>query len=112
MHGVYWVDGSGTFGNYGQFTTDEALGPSFADSAIVSNWCHLALTYTNGSWRGWTNGVSVGAGSRLPPTLIDGVWHVGRDPGQTYFKGRVDDVRLYNYCDTGMVIQIYRAGRK
>jgi hypothetical protein len=76
-----------------------------------NEWCHFALVYdgndAGNEVRLYANGFEVG--SNVPPTPLDTasspkLFSVGRWSG-SYFDGRVDDVRVYDYALThGQVV--------
>ncbi|HXD23802.1 MAG TPA: LamG-like jellyroll fold domain-containing protein [Gemmatimonadaceae bacterium] len=70
-----------------------------APSAIpVNTWTHLAMTYDGTVLRIYVNGVQVATDSRNSGPIAatnNPFWIGGNDPYGEYFKGRIDDVRVY-----------------
>lgn len=74
-------------------------------------WCHVAITHTGTTARMYINGtlVSTGSGVSLPGTQRDIL--VGRRSDGYGFKGKIDDVRMYDTILTdGQVLDLYLAG--
>jgi chitodextrinase len=97
----YYLEGSSTSGGVpaGGGTFGGSGGTTFGSGAVQTNvWTHLALTYDGSVLRLYVNGVL--AGSQSKTGLISGSTNplsIGGDSiyGQ-YFKGTIDEVRIYN----------------
>jgi hypothetical protein len=79
-----------------------------APSAIPSSaWTHLALTYDGATVRLFVNGVQVSSTAASGPIAIgSGVLRLGAAPnGSDFFRGLIDDVRIYNRALSGVEIQ-------
>jgi hypothetical protein len=79
-----------------------------ASSAIPSStWTHLALTYDGATVRLFVNGVQVSSTSASGPIAVStGVLRLGAAPnGSDFFRGLIDDVRIYNRALTATQIQ-------
>jgi hypothetical protein len=72
----------------------------------INAWTHLALTYDAAMVRFYVNGALVAAGQETSPlTVSTAPLRIGGDSifGQ-YFKGTIDEVRIYNRALTGAEI--------
>jgi len=69
-----------------------------APTALAYAWSHLALTYDGTTRRLYVNGVEVASQSRsgLIQTTGNPLWIGGNSPYGEYFRGRIDDVRVYS----------------
>ncbi len=79
----------------------------YAGSSLpVNTWTHLAVTYNSASVRLYINGTQVAAKAQTAPlTASTGALRIGGS--QTYgalFKGRIDEVRVYNRALSGSEI--------
>jgi hypothetical protein len=76
-------------------------------SPLPSNtWTHLAATYNGSILTLYRNGVAVGAttvSSTLSPTT--GTLQIGASQDGAYFKGLIDEVRIYNKALSATEIQ-------
>jgi Concanavalin A-like lectin/glucanases superfamily len=73
----------------------------------LNTWTHLALTYDGATLRMFTNGVQVGSASAPGAAVTSSqALRIGGDSvwGE-YFKGLIDEVRLYNRALTAAEIQ-------
>ena len=79
-------------------------GPS---ASPVGAWTHVALTYNGSQLRLYVNGVQVasGAASGAIQSSTSPLWIGGNQPYGEYFKGLIDDVRVYNRALTPAEIQ-------
>lgn len=80
------------------------------DSAIdtgkvipVNTWSHVAMTWNNGTYAIYMNGVRLTNGTYTVLSSLDGFSSIGSyddDAGDvnSYFAGMIDDVRFYNYA--------------
>jgi fibronectin type 3 domain-containing protein len=88
------------------FTNDEydARG---ATSVPLNTWTHLAATYDGAILRLWVNGMPAGSRAMTGPMVTtSGALRIGGNAvwGE-YFKGLIDEVRVYNRALTGTEIQ-------
>jgi Concanavalin A-like lectin/glucanases superfamily len=87
--------GGGTFGG----ATEHVDG---VRSDPLHGWTHLAVTYDGRSYRLFVNGVVVSsapAGGRIRQTK-DPLWIGGNRPYGEYFRGTIDEVRIYRRAVT------------
>jgi glucose/arabinose dehydrogenase/PKD repeat protein/fibronectin type 3 domain-containing protein len=79
---------------------------SMGSALPVAQWSHLAVVVDSGQARFYVNG-NLRATASLASTITarDSLLYMGADirPSQ-YFKGTLDDVRLYNRAETGMEV--------
>ena len=60
-------------------------------------WTHLALTFDGGRLRLYVNGRLEAQRKRSRPLAVGrGALRIGAGPGRSSFKGKIDDVRIYN----------------
>jgi hypothetical protein len=87
--------------------TNVDIGQAGTAAVALNTWTHLAWTYDGSTLRVFVNGVQVGSrsvagamGASAGPLRIggDSVW------GE-YYKGQIDEVRIYNRALTGAEIQ-------
>jgi hypothetical protein len=81
----------------------DARGPQLA----LNTWSHLAVTYDGTTLRLYINGTQVGTRAAASPLLTSsGVLRLGGNSiwGE-YFKGRLDEIRIYNRALTPSEIQ-------
>jgi hypothetical protein len=83
-----------TGGTYGSTVTWIA-GPS---AIPVNTWTHLASTYDGANIRLYVNGTQVATVARTGSIAVSAlpVWIGGNNPYGEYFKGVIDEVRIYN----------------
>src|SRR5262249_20409222 len=84
-----------------------ALGPQAASKLAVNIWSHLASTYDGAHLNLYVNGALVGSQAVTGNILVsNGALRIG---GNTvwgeYFKGLIDEVRIYNVALTQAQIQ-------
>jgi glucose/arabinose dehydrogenase len=85
------------------------IGTAYGTTALAPNtWTHLAVTYDKATIRLYVNGTqvsTVGATANLATTA--GPLAIGGDPlfGQ-YFKGLIDEIRIYDVALSGSQIQM------
>ncbi|MDB6079705.1 MAG: hypothetical protein JWO82_3452, partial [Akkermansiaceae bacterium] len=91
--GGYWAGSLGSV-----LAQGPSSGPGSA-SADAGQWVHLAMTWDGSFWRLYRNGVEIGsAASSVGAVTVPAVgWAIGaRGTGtERFFKGQIDDVRLY-----------------
>lgn len=65
----------------------------------LTTWTHVAVTYDGTTYRIYVNGVLSGSGTQTTNTVLAGStgFKVGNGAG-SWFKGIIDDVRVYNYA--------------
>ena len=94
--------GGGTFGS------GKANSNAFGSTALTANtWSHLALTYDGGTLRLYVNGTQVGTQNRSGVIASStNQLQIGGDSiyGQ-YFRGLIDEVRVYNTALTAPQVQ-------
>jgi len=81
-------------------------GGSMGSALPVGQWSHLAVVFDSGQARFYVNGNLTGTASLASTiTARDSLLYMGSDirPSQ-FFKGTLDDVRLYNRAETGMEV--------
>ena len=83
-------------------------GPVYGTAVLPLNtWSHLALTYDKVTLRLYVNGTQVGsAAASADIATSSNPLQIGSDSiyGQ-YFKGRIDEVRIYNRALSATEIQ-------
>jgi hypothetical protein len=92
--------GGGTFGTAGVVT--------FGTAALPQNaWSHVALTYNGATLRLYVNGVQVSSQARTGNIVTStNALQIGGDSLFTqFFKGLIDEVRVYNVALTAAQIQ-------
>jgi len=92
--------GGGTFNGKVSFATSPSVIP-------VNSWTHLAVTYDGASVRLFVNGLLVAtkAQTGVIETNGNGVRIGGNVPYGEYFKGLIDEVRVYNRALTAVEIK-------
>ena len=71
----------------------------------VNAWSHLALTYDEAKLRLYVNGSLVDEASGPHGQASEGPLLIGATDGEDFFKGRIDEVRIYNRAlDGGEVV--------
>jgi hypothetical protein len=95
------VTGNGS--PFGIFKTNGILGPDFqvcgTPPLAINQWSYVALTYNGSVLSLWVNGVlanSISGAGLMEPSALP--WQIGASQFGEYFKGVVDEVRLYNYA--------------
>jgi hypothetical protein len=83
--------GGGTFGRETQHVDGRRAEP-------VDRWTHLAVTYDGSTYGLYVNGVETSSRSASGSILstIDPLWIGGNHPYGEYFKGDVDEARVYD----------------
>jgi hypothetical protein len=82
-------------------------------TAQSGNWIHYAYTYDAAFLKIWKNGECVASGAQtgsVTPTGSD--WVIGNfsdRPANYWFKGRIDDLAIYNYAKTSFPNYPYQA---
>jgi hypothetical protein len=77
----------------------------------ADEWAHLTVTWDGGNYVTYFNGKFTESGTYSGLTSSAGSPYIGGWPGQDFFKGLIDDVRIYNYARTaGQVMQDYNQG--
>src|SRR5215510_9249799 len=98
----YCPDGS----PLGGFSTDR-INPVCQPSPLPTNtWTHLAVTYNGSTLTLYRNGVAVAnsnVSATLSPTTLN--LQIGASQFGEYFKGLIDEVRIYNRALTATEIQ-------
>ena len=72
----------------------------------INTWTHLALTYNGSTLTLYRNGVAVAnsnVSGTLSPTTLN--LQIGGSQFGEYFKGLIDEVRIYNRALTATEIQ-------
>lgn len=69
-------------------------------------WSHVALTRSAGDWRVFINGVEDPLAAEVPDTAPLAFDRVGSRPGQGYFAGGLDELRLWSVCRTPTELQV------
>jgi hypothetical protein len=89
----YWAGSLGT-----AIAQGPSSGPGSA-TADAGQWVHLAMTWDGAFWRLYRNGVQIGStASSVGAVTVPAVgWAIGaRGTGtERFFKGQIDDVRIY-----------------
>jgi len=82
--------------------------------AVEGKWVHVAMTYkSNGEFKGYLNGELAASTtlSALPINVTDNPLQIGREPPGFFFKGTIDEVRIYNRAlSAEEIIQLFRGG--
>ena len=101
-------------GNCDNTNTATAYGTEILGQAIpsIKAWNYVAVTYNGATIQMYLNGVLVGSGSEFGAglcsgaPLIIGSWYEGEPH---YFKGRVDELRIYNrVLSTSEISQLHQ----
>ena len=89
--GALRPSGGGTIGSGESWISGPSASP-------VGSWTHVALTYDGSLLVLYVNGVQVAstAVSGLIQASSSPLWIGGNQPYGEYFKGLIDDVRVYN----------------
>ncbi len=99
--------GTGTARTRYNMSNDHAFSPE--------EWVHLLITYSNGSYKGYINGIDTGYSQTVTPLQGLTPFVMGRDytgyNGQ-YFNGLIDDVRIYSRALSASEIQTLYAQTK
>jgi hypothetical protein len=107
---AYFLRASSTTGTLrpsGGVTLGSTIRSITAPNAIpVKTWSHLAVTYNGSTLRLYVNGTQVASSSVAGTIKNGGALRIGGDSvkGQ-YFRGRMDDARLYNRALTATEIR-------
>jgi hypothetical protein len=84
---------------------------SFSAAASSGKWNHAVWVHQNGSLSLWVNGNFAGATALGTISDLTHAIHIGRSFSSAYFKGYIDDVRMYNYSVSSSTIQqLYQSG--
>ncbi|MCA2224220.1 LamG-like jellyroll fold domain-containing protein [Nonomuraea aurantiaca] len=104
-YGLYASNGSTPMG---LLATDDAFSSVPGSGSLpVDTWSHLAVTYDGATAWLYLNGARVGQGLATGDLFDDGgAFHIGGNSiyGE-YFKGVIDEVRVYNRAQTAAQIQ-------
>ncbi len=91
--------------------------PIVTSTIVITNlvWSHVAVSYaTNGAYALYINSVNSGSGTTSQTFAQADTWvgaTYGTGPPGAYFKGSIDDVRIYNrVLTTNEINQIYNGG--
>ncbi|MGA2915788.1 MAG: LamG domain-containing protein [Sedimentisphaerales bacterium] len=91
------------------------IGASYIDSTTsvpVNTWAHIVAVYDNTQMSIYSNGVLSNTGTftyDTGTTYPTSNMTIGAWVGVSYFKGLIDDVRIYNYAlSAGEVAQLYQ----
>jgi len=79
----------------------------------VGTWVHLAGVYDGTTWRVYRNGAQVGAhADTVGSQLVNADWAIGGDGGcaGNFFRGSIDDVRIYHGALSGAEVARIAAG--
>ena len=108
--GLYNSSGYKIIGYASSNGTYKAVG--VVDNIFVNNsWNHLIVTLDNsGNPSYYCNGILLTTSGTNYWTWTDNTAYIGRRTSGTYFKGQVDDVRIYNYPLTPEQIKIIYNG--
>ncbi len=89
--GALRPSGGGTIGGSLQWTT--ATSP-----LVVGTWTHLALTYNGSVVQLYVNGVATASATASGPvqTTASPLWIGGNSPYGEFFRGLIDEVRVYD----------------
>jgi hypothetical protein len=91
----------------GYVHTSTDIGASGTSAVPFNVWTHLALTYDGATIRLFVNGVQVGSRAAAGAAVVtSGALRIGGNSvwGE-YFKGKIDEVRIYNRALTAAQIQ-------
>jgi hypothetical protein len=66
------------------------------DQIPEDTWTHLAFTFDGAKTRLYVNGELVGEEAGSAPCVVNGRIEIGADQNENFFKGRIDEVRIYN----------------
>jgi hypothetical protein len=61
---------------------------------IPGQWTHIAVTRANSILRFFVNGIVTGSTPVNTSNISDGIKNIAGEPGQTYFSGYMDDIRV------------------
>jgi hypothetical protein len=91
----------------GQIRTTVDRSASAASPISTSAWTHLAVTYDGAAVRLFVNGVQVSSTASTGAIAVStGALRIGGAPtGSDFFRGLIDDVRIYNRPLTAAQIQ-------
>ncbi|HNY04671.1 MAG TPA: LamG domain-containing protein, partial [Candidatus Woesebacteria bacterium] len=108
--GLYNSSGYKIIGYASSNGTYKAVG--VADNIFINNsWNHLVVTFNSlGNPSYYCNGELLTTSGTNYWTWTDNTAYIGRRTSGTYFKGQVDDVRIYNYPLTPEQIKIIYNG--
>jgi chitodextrinase len=83
--------GGGTFGGTVAFLSGTVANP-------VNAWTHVALTYDGAALRLYVNAIQVNSTARTGSIQTTGnpLWIGGNSPYGEYFRGLIDEMRVYN----------------
>ena len=103
---IQWVCPAGS--PLGGFSTDVlGINPVCQPSPLpINTWTHLAVTYNGSTLTLYRNGVAVAnsnVSATLSPTTLN--LQIGGSQFGEYFKGLIDEVRIYNRALTATEIQ-------
>ncbi|MEU7746444.1 LamG domain-containing protein [Nonomuraea sp. NPDC049158] len=104
-YGLYAANNSTPMG---LLATDDAFSSVPGSGSLpVNTWSHLAVTYDGTMARLYLNGAQVGQGLATGDLLDDGgAFHIGGNTAYgDYFKGLIDEVRVYNRAQTAAQVQ-------
>ena len=104
-YALYSANNGSRPAGYVHTTTD--VGVAGTAAVPLSTWTHLALTYDGATLRMYVNGILVKSGSASGAVVTSsGPLRIGGDSvwGE-YFRGLIDEVRIYNRALTGGEIQ-------
>lgn len=92
--------GGGTFGGTPQHVDGRQAVP-------VGRWTHLAVTYDRATYRLYVDGREASSRSASGPILrtTDPLWIGGNRPYGEYFRGTIDEVRLYGRALTPIQVR-------
>lgn len=111
---AYYLGGSLSNCIYGGGVSALNTGATAYKSA---GWTHLAVVFSSSGGEIWINGVSVDTQAWTgTPTASTSTHRIGigqhNFSGGRYFKGKIDDVRVYNYAlTTAEIGAIYSSGK-
>ena len=99
----YYLNGgsipNGIIGNYGQPTT------FIVQNITTTEWIHCIFSVSDAGGFLYKNGVLVdqiswrntpGAASNNLICIIGGQWNINNNASESWFKGKIDDIRIYN----------------
>jgi hypothetical protein len=99
-NGPLFPSGGGIFGGVTTYVSASAANP-------INVWTHVALTYDGAMLRLYVNGTQVASQARTGNIQITSnpLWIGGNNPYGEYFRGLIDEVRVYNRALTQAEIQ-------
>ncbi len=102
-YGFYISASGGGSGNVIRIINGGISGDITSSTATLTanKWTHIALTVTSGNlWSLYVNGIlnSTGTGTARTPSLTTAIG-ASANPA-TFFNGKIDDVKIYNYVRT------------